>query len=84
MELLNRKKLRVVMCYPGSGIDFIKDRLDMVHGSRDVIIHVGENRNKYEMFEKSEILLRKYKDLLVRVREMGKKVCINGILPRLR
>ena len=65
-------------------LDIVAMDLYMVHGSRDVIIHVGENRNKYEMFEKSEILLRKYKDLLVRVREMGKKVCINGILPRLR
>ena len=45
MELLSRRKLRtrkrVVMYYPGVGVDFVKDRLDVVHGSRDVIIHVG-------------------------------------------
>ena len=41
MELLNKRKLstrkRVVMCYPVAGINFIKDRLDVVHWSRDFI-----------------------------------------------
>ena len=45
MDLSSRRKLgirrRVVMWYPQAGIDFIKDRLEVVHGSRDVIIHVG-------------------------------------------
>ena len=72
------------MLFRGS-IDFIKDRLEVVHGSRDVIIHVEGNniRNKDGMFERSEILFRKYKELLVRAREMGKKICVNGILPKL-
>ena len=88
MEILSRRKLRtrkrVVMCYPGADIVFIKDRLDIVHGSRDVIIHVGRNsiRNKDGTFERSEILLEKYKELLVKARKMGKKVCVSGILPR--
>ena len=47
MELSRRRELgtrkRVVMCYPGAAIDFIKDRLEVVHGSRDVIIHIGGN-----------------------------------------
>ena len=49
-----------------------------MHESRDVIIHVGGNsiRNKDGKFERSEILLKKYKDLLVRTREIGKKVCL--------
>ena len=44
------------------GIDFIKDRLEVVHGSRDVIIHVGRNnvKNKDGKFQKSEILFKKY------------------------
>ena len=78
MELSSRRKLgtrrKVVMCYPGPGVDYIKDRLKVMHGSRD-FIHVGGNnvRNKDGMFERSEILFRKYKGLLVRAREMGKK-----------
>ena len=73
------------MCYPGADIDFIKDRLEVAHGSREVIIHVGRNsiRNRYGMFEWSEILLKKYRELLVRAKEIGKKVCVSGILPRL-
>ena len=35
------------------------------------------------MFERTEILLKKYRELLVRAKEIGKKVCVNGILPRL-
>ena len=58
------------MRYPGADIDIIKDRLDIVHGSRDVIIHVGGNsiRNMDGTFERSEILLKKYKEFL----ELGK------------
>ena len=56
-----------------------------MHGSRDVIIHGGGNniRNKDGIFERSEALLKKYKELLGRDREMGKKVYVSGILPRL-
>ena len=35
------------------------------------------------MFERTEILLKKYRELLVRAKEVGKKVCVSGILPRL-
>ena len=89
MELSKRRKLgtrkRVVMCYPGAGIDFIKERLEVVHGSRDVIIHIGGNniRKRDGTFERSEVLLKKYRELLARAREMGKKVCVSAILPRL-
>ena len=40
---------------------------------------------KYERVKAvwSEILLVKYKELLVKAREMGKKVCVSGILARL-
>ena len=69
------------MCYPGADIDFIKDSLEVVRRSRGVIIHVGKNR--YITFEKSEILLKKYRELLVRAKEIGKKVCVSGILSRL-
>ena len=73
------------MCYPGAGIDFIKDRLKVANESREVILHVGENsiRNRDGTFEMTEILLKKYKELLVRAKEIGKKVCVSGILPRL-
>ena len=73
------------MCYPGTDIDIIKDRLQVAHGSRVVIIHVGGNsiRNRDGKFERSEILLKKYRVLLIRAKEIGKNVCVNGILPRL-
>ena len=38
-----RAKRRLVMCYPGMGIDFIKDGLDVANGSRDSILHVDRN-----------------------------------------
>ena len=62
-------------CYPGANIDFIKDRLEVAHGSRGVIIHVGENNIiiRDGTFEKSKIILKKYMELLVRVSELGKK-----------
>ena len=69
MKLLSRRKIRirnrVVICYPGIGIDFIKDRLDVVHKVRYIIIHVGRHsiRNVDGMFERSKILLKKYKEL---------------------
>ena len=87
MELSRRIELRtrnkVVMCYPGAGIHFIKNILDIVHGSRDAIINVGGNsiRNKDGTFERSKILLKKCKELLVRSKEIGKKICVTGILP---
>ena len=44
IELSNIRKVRgrkrVVMCYPGVDIDFIKGILGIAHGSRAVIIHV--------------------------------------------
>ena len=36
--------------------------------------------NKDGRFERSEVLLKKYRELLARAREMGRKVCVNGIL----
>ena len=56
------------MYYPGAGIDFIKDRLEVANGSRGVIFHVGGNiiRSRDGTFERTEILLRKYRELLVR------------------
>ena len=58
------------MCYPGVDIDFIKDRLEVAHRSKGIIIHVGGNsiRNKDGTFEKSEILFKKYRGLLVRAK----------------
>ena len=54
-------------------------------GLGGVILHVRGNsvRNRNGTFERTEVLLNKYRELLVRVKEIGKKVCINGILPRL-
>ena len=40
IEFSNIRK-KVVMCYPGVDIDFIKDRLEVAHRSRGVIIYVG-------------------------------------------
>ena len=38
-----RARKRVEMRYPRADIDFIKDRLNVVHESRGVIIHVRGN-----------------------------------------
>ena len=48
-----RTRKRVVMCYLGADTDFIKDRLEVVHGSRGVIIRVRGNsiKNNYGTFE---------------------------------
>ena len=64
------------MCYPGAVIDFIKDRLEVAHESRDVIIHVGGNKisNMDGTFERLEILLKKYRELLVIATDIGKTV----------
>ena len=44
----------------------------------------GNNiRNRDGTFERSEVLLKKYRELLVRAKEIGKKVCVSGILLRL-
>ena len=50
-----------------------------------VILIVGENsiRCRDGMFERTEILLKKYREFLVRAKEIRKKVCVNEILPRL-
>ena len=52
--------------------DFIKGRLEVIQGSRVVTIHVGRIsiRNMNGMFERSEILLKKYRELLVRAQEI--------------
>ena len=76
IALLNKFNLRVrkrvVMCYPWVDIDFIKDRLEVAHRSKGIIIHVGGNsiRNRDGTFERSEILLKKYWELLVRAKEI--------------
>ena len=76
IELSNIRKFRagkgVVMCYPGVEIEFIKDRLEVAQGSRIFILHVGRNsiRNRDETFERSETLLKKYRELLVRAKEI--------------
>ena len=45
-------------------IDFIKDRLEVTNGSKGVILHVGRNsiRSRDGTFERTEILLHKYRD----------------------
>ena len=40
-------------------------------------------RNRDGTFERSEVLLKIYRELLVRAKEIGKKVCVNGILSKL-
>ena len=78
MVLSNIKKFRtrkrVPMCYPWADTDFIKYRLEVTHGSRKIIIHAGGNsiRNMNGMFQRSEILLKKYKELLIKGKEIGK------------
>ena len=76
IELSNIRKFgarkRVVMCYLGADNDFIKNRLEVTYGSRGVIIHVGGNsiRNRVGTFERSEILLKKYREILARAKEI--------------
>ena len=67
IELSNTRKFRtrkrIVMCYPAADISFIKDRLEVVHESREVIKYVGGNNiiNRDGTVERSEILLKKYR-----------------------
>ena len=78
IELSNIRKFkvrkRVVMCYPGVDNDFIEDRLQVAHEFEGIALLIGME------YLKSEILLKKYRELLVRAREIGKNVCVNGIL----
>ena len=74
IELLSIRKFR------------IRKRLDVVHGFRGVIyIYIGGNsiRNGDGTFERSNVLLKKYKEFLIRVKEIENKVCVSRILPRL-
>ena len=59
--------------------------LEIAHGPRGVFIHVIGNiiRNRDGTFERSEILVKKYRELLVRAKKIGKKFCVSGILLRL-
>ena len=77
---------RVVMLYPREVIDFIKDRLEVAQGSRGVIIHVEGHsiRNRDGHLKGQKYYYRNiYRELLVRGKEIRKKVCVNRILPRL-
>ena len=62
IELSNIRKFRtrkrVLMCFPGADIYFIKDRLEVAHGSKGVLINGGRNRirNRDGTFGRSEIL----------------------------
>ena len=49
--------------------------LEIAHGPRGVFIHVIGNiiRNRDGTFERSEILVKKYRELLVRAKKIGKK-----------
>ena len=62
------------MCYPGADIDFIKVRLEVANGSRADIPHVGwdSDRNRDGTFEMTNVLLKKYRELLVRTKKIGK------------
>ena len=73
-----RTRKRVVICYPGANIDLIKDRLEVAYRSWGGTLHVRGNsiRNRGGTFERSEILLRKYMELLVRSKELGKIICL--------
>lgn len=78
------RKRRMRVCLPGAGVQDILDRYDrLVVGSGEasvVILHVGVNDVKKE---RSESLMKKYKDLLARVRESGRNAIVSGVLPRM-
>ena len=40
-------------------------------------------KGNQDIKERSEILLKKYRELLIRAKKIGEKVCVSGILPRL-
>ena len=52
-----RTRKRIVMCYPLADINFIKDRLDVAHGSR-FKAHVGgiSIRNRGRKYVRTELL----------------------------
>ena len=71
------------MHYPVADIDFIKNRSEVAHVFRGVIIHIGENsiRNRDGTFERSEILLNNYREFLIRAKGIRKKVCVMEFYP---
>ena len=71
-----RIRKRVLLCCPGSDTDYIKDSFDVVNVSRGIIIHVKGNssRNRDGSFERSKVLIKKFKELLVTAKKIGKKV----------
>ena len=73
-----------MICCPGADIDFSKFRIQVAHGSGGVIIHVGGDSiiNRDETFERSEIILKKYRKLVVRTKEIRKRgVCKWNFIP---
>ena len=62
IELLNIRKFRIrkrgLIGPPRTDIDFIKDKLDVAHGSKGIILHVERNNitNRDGMFEVRNII----------------------------
>ncbi|KAG0720097.1 hypothetical protein GWK47_031334 [Chionoecetes opilio] len=74
---------RTRVCYPGASVQDVTDRLDrlMVGTGKDavVVVHVGGNDVGKA---RSEELVTRYKALLEKVKESGRKGVICGVIPR--
>ena len=77
-----RKRMRV--CFPGARVSDIVDRIDreFVNTNADatVIVHVGTNDIWYK---RSEELIERYRELIEKMKDSGRRCMISGILPRL-
>ena len=77
-----RKRMRV--CFPGARVNDIVDRIDseFVNTNADatVIVHVGTNDIGYK---RSEELIKRYRELIEKMKDSGRRCMISGILPRL-
>ena len=77
------RKKRMRVCYPGAGVNDVKERYEnVVNGSaRDsvVVLHVGTNDVDRV---RSEELMARYRCLLEKVRDSGRRCVVSGVLPR--
>ena len=77
------RKKRVRVCFPGAGVNDVAERYErLVKGAaRDsvVVLHVGTNDVDRV---RSEELVARFRSMLEKVRESGRRCVVSGILPR--
>ena len=77
------RKGRMSCCLPGAGVKDVADRFSrIVKGTGEealVVVHVGVNDVRKV---RSEELVARYRELLRKVKESGRRCIVSGVLPR--